>query len=331
MQLDQSQLKSGFAVPLIAVISNPKSTQNSMGMDSVRAMATNAPNVLHVELSDMSKIDEALDTFARANATLLVVNGGDGTIGAVLSALLYRNPFVVTPPIAFMPGGQTNMTAADLGYDERPAKVLSRLLRAANSGQLQNMLTTRNLIEIDLNDGSLPRVGTFFGAAGIVKAIHWCRENGYAKGLPKWLAHSKTIFVLGLAIMGVGPAKDLIKSRPMTLHLSDGRKITDQFSMVYATTLDKLLLGLRPFARGGFGGLKLTSVRAGSRGFLSTMKSLFTGKWSSRPDVGLNTLRTTCVEIEGDEAVTLDGEMIMPVAGKPLTVRGDKQLTFVRL
>ena len=128
MQIDQKTLCSGVAVPLVAVISNPASTTNAGGMESVRSIIEKSANVVHFELNGIETIDEALALFARANPSLLIVNGGDGTIGAVLAALLYRNPFRVIPPIAFLPGGKTNMTAADLGATGSTEKVLKRLL-----------------------------------------------------------------------------------------------------------------------------------------------------------------------------------------------------------
>ena len=46
---------------------------------------------------------------------VLAINGGDGTVAAILGALLESKPFVTPPLIALLPGGTANMSAGDVG------------------------------------------------------------------------------------------------------------------------------------------------------------------------------------------------------------------------
>lgn len=331
MQLDKTNLKSGAQVPLVAIISNPLSTTNAGGMDAIREVVDQSANVVHFELNGIETVDEALALFGRANPSMLVINGGDGTIGAVLASILYKNPFTVIPPIAFLPGGKTNMTAADLGSKGKPIKVLKRLLQVAREGRVAESMQTRHLIEMDLGDGELPRVGTFFGTAGIVKGIFWCRENAYSMGLPNTLAHIVSTFKLLTAALGLGKSKELLISDPMEINVPGHGRMAGQYSAVMTTTLDKLLLGVKPYSKAGSGGLRFAAVEAGGSNFLRAVKGLFTGGFGDKTINGTHVRRGDEVRVEGTDPVTLDGEIYHPIAGKPVILRGDKALSFVAL
>jgi len=307
MQFDRTSIKTGAAVPLVAIISNPLSTSNTGRMEGIRRVIDESANVVHFELDGMETVDEALQLFARANPAILIINGGDGTIGAVLAAILHRNPFDVVPPIAFLPGGKTNMTAADLGYRGKPEKVLRRLLDIAQRGTIAKRLATRHLVELDLGDGTNPRVGTFFGTAGVVKGIHWCRQKAYSRGIPNGVAHVAVVGKLLLSAFGIG--QPMMTSDPMTVTVLGGGRFSGQFSAVISTTLDRLILGLKPYGREGAGGLRFSAVEAGGSNLARALKGLVTGAYGKKTIDGVHVRRANEIRIEGTDPVTLDGEI----------------------
>ncbi len=331
MQLDKRILQSGALIPMVAVLSNPKSTTNQLAMDRVRSIVNESPNVVHFELKDISSIDEALELFARANPSLLVINGGDGTVGAVLAALLYRNPFRIIPPIAVMPGGKTNMTAADLGIKGDPEAVLKQLLLIARQGRIPDMLTNRNLIELDLGNGEEPKVGTFFGAAGIVKAIKWTRENAYSKGLPNWLSHFMAFTRVAGAFLGFGRDQSIVKSGEIGISMRGATPQSSNYVMITATTLDRLVLGLKPYGHEGAGGIKFSAVEYGADNTRRALWALFTRGWGGSKIDGLFTRRSNEISITCSDSVTLDGELFDLDDKQVLRLRGDRSLTFVSL
>ncbi|MEX0297845.1 MAG: diacylglycerol kinase family protein [Kordiimonas sp.] len=333
MRLEKSQIESGASVPLVAILSNPLSTTNAGGMEEIRKVVNESANVVHFELNGIETIDEAMALFGRASPALLVINGGDGTIGAAFASLLYNKHFRVIPPIAILPGGKTNMTAADLGAKGKPIKVLKRLLKLAKRGEVADHLTSRHVIEMDLGDGKTPRVGTFFGTAGIVKGIFWCRDHAYSLGLPNGLAHVVSIFKLVASALGIGRDKTLMTSDPMSINVPGSCRIAGQYTSVAATTLDSLLLGIKPYAykEPGKGGLRFSAIEAGPRHILGAMKGFITGSFGDKYIPGVHVRRSNEVRIEGTDPVTLDGEIYHPVAGKPIKLKGDRTLTFVSL
>lgn len=329
MQVDTKSVASGATVPLVVMISNPLSTTNARSLDEIRAIVNASANVVHYELDGMESLKDAMELFARANPAVLIINGGDGTIGAALASLLYDNPFNVIPPIAFLPGGKTNMTAADLGFKGKPAKVLKKLLRLAQSGELPEMLTRRHLIEMDMGDGSRPKVGTFFGTAGIVRGIFWCRENAYAKGLPNSVAHVWSAYKLVTSALGLSRNKGLMVSDPMSIVVPGSARIQGRYSVVMTTTLNRLLFGFKPYAEGGKGGLRFSAIEAGPSTLIRSFLSLVSGRFGKTYVNGLHVRTSNEVRVEGTDPVTLDGEIYQPTPGVPVTLKGDRSLTFV--
>lgn len=331
MQVQKHNINSGATVPLVVMISNPLSTTNAKNMDDIRAIVDASANVVHYEMDGIDSLHDAMELFSRANPAMLVINGGDGTIGAALASLLYRNPFSVIPPIAFLPGGKTNMTAADLGFKGSPVKVLKKLLKIAQAGEIPDLLTSRNLIELDLGDGGQPKVGTFFGTAGIVRGIFWCRENAYAKGLPNSVAHVWSAYKLITSALGLSRTKGLMISDPMSITVPGSARMSGRYSIVMSTTLDRLLFGVKPYGREGTGGMRFSAFEAGPGTLFRAFIGLVTGRFGNSSIAGLHVRKSNEVRIEGTDPVTLDGEIHQPLPDTPVTLKGDRSLTFISL
>lgn len=331
MQVQTHNINSGATVPLVVMISNPLSTTNAKNMDDIRAMVKTSANVVHYELDGIDSLGAAMELFSRANPALLIINGGDGTIGAALASLLYQNPFTVIPPIAFLPGGKTNMTAADLGFNGSPVKVLKKLLKLAQAGAIPELLTSRSLIEMDLGDGAEPKVGTFFGTAGIVRGIFWCRENAYTKGLPNSIAHIWSAYKLITSALGLSRTKGLMISDPMSITVPGSARMSGRYSIVMSTTLDTLLFGAKPYGRDGKGGLRFSALEAGPGTLVRAVIGLITRRFGNASIEGLHVRKSDEVRIEGTDPVTLDGEIYQPTPGRPVTLKGNRSLTFINL
>ncbi len=297
----------------------------------IRTIVDAAHGVLHFELDGIESIDDALSLFNRAKPALIIINGGDGTVGAVLASIFYSGILDIVPPIAILPGGKTNMTAADLGSKGRPDKMLERLLKLVREGRLAESLTKRNLIEMDLGDGKRPQVGTFFGTAGVVRGIHWCREHAYSKNMPLFISHLYAMSRLFMSGFGLSRGENLLSSEDMKIYIRNGGRLEGKYASVLATTLDDLLFGLRPYGKEGSGGLRFSAVDVGGGNLFRALKGLITGSFGRKGIQGVQVRRSDEIRIEGNEPVTLDGEMFDPVEGKPITLRGDKALTFVKL
>lgn len=314
-------------IPLAGILSNCASTRNAAEIASVRRVVENSAHVFHFEFEDVADIPGALAMFAEAGIALLVINGGDGTIQATLSSLVNDRPFRTVPPIAVLPGGKTNMIAGDLGARGAPAKLLRRLL--ASPGRLACGVEARRLIALDTGDGAPPRVGMFFGTAGVIRGIQWTRCNIHGLPLPAKLSHFLAIVRLVFSVL-TGLFLAPLDSGPQLLHTGDGRRIHGRFSLVLGTTLDRLLFRLRPFGREGEGAIKFSAIEWGGGPMRRALLALITGRYGRGGVDGLHVGRFDSLVIEGNEPVTLDGEIYVPAPGRPIRLGSTGAFDFVR-
>ena len=100
--------------PRIALISNPKSTGNLAQLPRIRAFCAMHPDIFHYEVERADQIGEAMRTIALIQPSVLAINGGDGTVQAVLTELFNGGHFGdIAPPVAVLPSGKTNLIALD--------------------------------------------------------------------------------------------------------------------------------------------------------------------------------------------------------------------------
>lgn len=320
------------ALPLVAVLTNPLSSTNKKSLPDIRKVISRAHNVIHFEINSIEDIDEALALFARAQPSMLIINGGDGTVGMVLQALLYRNPFNIIPPLAILPGGKTNMTCTDLGIIGTPVAMLQKLLEVVYKKDSTASIVTRNIIEMDIGDGKEKHVGTFFGAAGIVKSVLWCRSNIYPKKIPNFIAHLLTFGVLLGASVNLFLKEEPDSRDEMKIYIQNGGRLTNEFAAVSCTTLDDLILGVRPYPNFGTGGLKFGCVQKGGSNMFRAMVGLITGAFGKGNVKGVQVRRSNMIRIHtSGSSVMLDGEIFNTQPNVPVILKGDKTLSFVSL
>src|SRR5438270_8985453 len=101
-------------------------------------------------------------------ARTIVVNGGDGTAGLIITALLNENGYGELPGLALLPGGKTNMTAAGWSLAGNARSSLVSILKHRRNGGLSPHLVERAILRVR-QDAEAPRYGAFFGAAEIVE------------------------------------------------------------------------------------------------------------------------------------------------------------------
>ena len=318
---------------LVAVISNPLSTRNRAIMPRIRRILENAHDAFHYELDDIAAVPDALRKISTVRPAVLVVNGGDGTLQAVMSSIINDAPFDgVPPPIFVLPSGKTNMVAEDLGAARGPERLLRRIIEMTDRGEITEATVHRHLIGLDFGDGHPTRYGMFFGGAAIVNAILYIRAKIYPLGLPNLLSHVLALLIVVFSTFGGGRSEDSpIFSRPMRIKLLGGGIITGRFFTVTVTTLDRLLLGFRPYSDDGLGALKFSSVDQGAGPVFRALFALVTRRFGKTTIAGIQTRRANKLKIEGDDPFTLDGELFKPLPGHAVVMRGDKSLSFVAL
>jgi hypothetical protein len=224
-----------------------------------------------------------------------------------------------------LPGGKTNMTAAAWSLRGDAPAALKAVLAYHREGSLEAHAAPRSVMSV--RDGDLPaRYGAFFGAADIVEGILFCRKHIYPLNMPNAASHTAAIsLLLWRSLFGAADAKPILLTQG-TQELPSGK-----FFVFAATTLEQLILGLRPVppANAGSGPLVYVSVDRSPLSILRAFPDVVRRKL--RPGKGRHVGRAENLCLRFNGSYTIDGEMYEASADRDLTLDSRDTLRFIRL
>jgi len=323
---------AGATRPRIGVISNPLSGGNRKGLQPVERILSGYRRVLHRKAVDPEQVTAAVRDFACRGVDLLVVNGGDGTIHAVLTALFTTGCPHRLPVLALLRAGTASMIARDVGLRGSGLRALSRLLEWSSSGRGAPSIVERPVLRLEGAVGAQPLYGMFFGAGGIYQGIEFCLNRIHRAGVRGELAAGLTLGRFLLA--AVGDDKRTIPPAAIRMSL-DGMPMRPINALVIlATTLERLFLGIRPYWGSESGPLHLTVVRSDAEHLLRAIPSLIRGRRSrlGSPDHGYISHNVRDVRLLMQSGFTLDGQLYLPDPQRgELSLRSGGQIKFFRL
>lgn len=295
------------------VIRNPRSHGNR-GVPA----APGEPGPLFAEPLSPEALAVDLARFAAESIELLVIDGGDGTVREVLSAL--PNAFGQPPLLTVIPSGKTNILAFDLGV--RRAWTLDAAGAAA--GKETPKVRIRAPLQVS-RDGQPPLQGFVFGAAGLVRA------TALAAGVHRAGVFQNASVGLTLAsAVAQFAAEDQRgawrRGALLSLAIDDGPAQSGARLITMATTLHRLPFALRPFgpARPG---LKYLDVQAPPLRLAQALPTLLwtrRDRWLERH--GYRRGDAASLRLSLDSPFVLDGEVY---PGGELTVTEAQPLRFL--
>ena len=319
----------------VALLSNPRSTGNRSLLPRVRSFCAEHKDIFHYEVEHVDQIGTALKTIARVKPTVLVINGGDGTVQAALTEIFNGGHFGANPPpVAVMPNGKTNLIAHDLGADGDPIQALERVLEIARS-DLDPHIVQRELIALSGGTPSgKPVLGMFLGGAGLADTMLYCRRKIYPLGLPNGLAH---FLALTLGILGVllGRAASFLppKTVPIKISVLKRGEMHGQFAFLMVTTLQRLLFhGSMPGAGQRVGAMQLLVIERSPTALVRALIAAIRGRLGRIRLDGVHLERGDEIRIEGESSsVILDGELFEAGAGEAIVLTPTPPVPFLRL
>ncbi len=317
----------------VGVIVNPLSHKNKSSISALVAVLGQQEDVPHVILRDVATIPDDLRKFSKQGVEVVAVAGGDGTVQLVLNGILHDRCFETQPLIAILPRGRTNMTAADIGVKGRGARGLDRLLVAAGRTNFDQYVVERRILCVENVKDLPPQFGMFFGGAGIWRAVDYTRRKVHplAMGADATSALAFARLLIHLLRLGKGE-DDLFRGDDIEICV-DGETVDRGTSLVVlATTLDKLLLGSRPFWGIGKGNFAFTQfAHPAYRLWRYTWRLLFGAVDRSLPDPHYYSTGADRVELKMSCPFTLDGADLEPDETNSMILTADRKIGFVRL
>lgn len=325
-----SSQKSSFP-PRIGVITNPLSGRNRRRPEILSSIISHHPEILLKNVLTPEDIHGSLTEFGHHNVNLLIINGGDGTVQAVMTDLFNHTPFATPPEIMVLAGGTTNMIAGDVGVLGKQDKALHRLLQWAKTGSGSVTRLQRPILRLQV-PGNETKYGMFFGAASISQGTQYYHNNLHHKGLHGFPGICMTIARFLWAV--IWQRNRFVTPTQITVRSNNRSAETDDFMLLFVTTLDRFFFGLRPFWGTENGRLKLTAVKSGARHLPWVLPFLARGRRAEKgtPENGYSSHNTDEVTLYMAESIVLDGELYTPKSKEqPTVLQYGGDLTFLQI
>lgn len=311
----------------LGVLTNRLSTRNRPDLSQVRAVLSRYPAIPHVEIEDWRRLGEAMAELAARGVDAIAVNGGDGTVIGLLTEFRRRSPLAESPALVVLAAGNTNMIAGDVGVAGAPHRALARVL-AARSGLRREV---RRLIRVE-QEGEETCYGLFVGAIAIVRAIMLARRTLHPLGVKHDLGNVATM-ALGASrvLFRRQGAEGLLAGVPVEVGFENEPMRRDHYAVLMATTLNRLMLGARPFWGAEPGAIRTTLVRAPADRPLCSLLPLLRGRPTARMNrAGYISCNAERVRFALDGPISVDGEIREARRERPVVLSDGGSAVFLR-
>jgi hypothetical protein len=269
------------------------------------------PGVAHFQERTFDGIAAATREAIDAGTEILVVNGGDGSVQTVLTAMLSM-PAEQLPLLAVLPGGTTNTTARNVGYGSRPLAALQRLLVESAHGTLAGTIERQPIVRADLEDG--PQYAMMFGAGAVYHGIVFARGALASHGVRGQLGAGIALATFLTRVL-TGRAGTMFPPLVATIRLDGTLLPPAAYFGILTSTIDRQFLGVSPYWGAEPGPLRFSAMRDRPQHFGRAVFPALRGRPSRwlQPDFGYRSHNADEVVVTFTGGFTLDGELFEPV------------------
>lgn len=298
----------------VAVVTNPRSRHNrrnpALG-PALAGMLGEKGELLSP--ADLPALSETAARFRDRGGEVLGVNGGDGTLHQVLTAVVRAYGDAPLPSIVVLRSGTMNIVADSVGMRIGPEEALSNLVDARHHGQ-PIPSTTRRLLKVEIDDQP-PQYGFLSGNGLIARFL----EVYYEKPEPTPL-HAAWLLARAAASVFVRGKLAQRLTRPYLGGVAaDGRALEgERWVAVAIGSIEQMGLGFRVFPRVAEGADHFQYVALGGS-MVDTARelpSLYRGHGVHRP--ADRTDLATTLELTSHEPIQLmlDGDFYVAHGGR---------------
>ena len=248
-----------------------------------------------------------------AGAGLVAVEGGDGTVMAVTTALMAEAARTgePPPPVILVAGGRTDLVARHLGCPRDPDAVARVIERGGRA---------RTLRPLRVQDAEAVRHGWFLSTGAVPRAAAYAHEVVYGAGDRAAGAASVAATLAGV-LLSPRRLAEIAAPTPFRADLA-GTAFGPGHRLMLATTLPRLMVGLDPFWGRGDAPVRVTLARADSIKLRRTFARVWAGRVPRDAEARGYVSRTLArFAYETDGPTLLDGEALT-LAGRVAVTAG---------
>jgi hypothetical protein len=227
--------------------------------------------------------------------------------------------------------GTTNMTAADLGLGISDPETIASLL--ISPSRLQELARKQRPTLRIVNPGNgMPRHGMFLGAGSIYNGARLCQDRVYASGTRGNLAIVATLAaaIANVLLRGNGNAESRLAGPHRIRLCADGLAVADGEQLLFlATTLDRLVLGMRPFWGGKSAPLRATLIPYPVPRLIRWLWPAMYGPEDRVMPPGSISLSARTLDVWSPTSFVIDGEFFHPPQTGPLRIEAGPEFTYL--
>lgn len=308
---------------------NPRSGRGSgKGLALAETLAGDRRVMVRV-IEDFTRLREHLREFADAGVSDLFISSGDGTIQAIQTELAEAALFPTLPRLALLPHGTTNMTAADLGFRHRQIAAQADFIRRGEARDLRRRHTLR---VVNPRDGR-PRHGMFLGTGAVAEATLFCQRAFNDKGVKgNWATFATLAAAVGKSLLTKADPADTSRFDrpfPIAVERAGAAPVSGDQLLFLATTLDKLILGTRPFWGGKSEAIRSTVIPYPVPSVLRWLLPLMYGGENRASPKGAVSFSAREISIRSPVSFVIDGEFFEAPRDEPLRIEAGPLFTYI--
>jgi diacylglycerol kinase (ATP) len=314
----------------IGLISNPSSGHNRDQFEGIRLRIEQYPSIHHRITHCTADIRPVLQELADLDVRVLAINGGDGTVAAILGALLESKPFVTPPLIALLPGGTANNTAGDIGLRGSLNKAIANFCQwSEGSREAQQKIVQRVVLRVVIDKAQPARYGMFLGGGAVIQGTEYAHKEIHSRGLRDDFSLALGTLRTVWGVVREDPAFN--QHVGIKLSLEDTNPTQYSALILAVSTLQRLAFGMRPFWSKEPGDIRLTLMEQGCTRFARTFFSIVRGRHSRNAVAasGYHSHNANKITLEMAGKINLDGEVLEVAQG--VAISASEPLGFLRL
>ena len=316
----------------VGLIVNPLSHSVRRKGSVLSQISGSLTDAILLQIDDFSRLHEQLTDLASGPLTAVFIEGGDGTLQAILSAWPGMGEGRGSlPAFAILPGGSTNLAYKVAGFrSQSPNHLRQRIIAIA--GGAETSARDLRALRVEGTEGGRPQIGMLLSTGSLARAMIYTQTHLHGEGHRGSLAVGEAAarFVLSPEKYLDEEGRPLLRPGELGVD-SPAFSLRGRHALSLMTTLPALSLGLKPFWGQGAGAINYTHAAWPIAGFRRAFLKILAGA-SGRGMLqhGLTSYSADQIELTCSEPVVLDGEILHLPGNARIRVTPTPPIRFLR-
>lgn len=317
----------------VGLLVNPKAGKKS-GYGLELAKLLEGQDDVEVKIiENFGTLPAMMEDFAVREIDILFISSGDGTVQAIQSEIAEKKKFARQPHLCLLPHGTTNMTAADLGFGIKSVQGQADFIVAAGAGKNPDDVRVRPTVKIENPADGMVRHGMFVGTGAAWQGTKFCQTDVHKTGLKgSWATFATLVTALIKAAFLPSNPTDLSRiDRPYEMDVkADGDLVAEGGQLMFlSTTLQKLILGVKPFWGGANGPMRSSIIPYPTPNVFRWALPLMRGGEDRTVPEGCLSFCADEILIDTKCPFVIDGEFFDPPENEPLRITTGPDFSYV--